>query len=492
MAIEPIKGFYVHDEVTDTDGVAKYDASALANLDDTVNLQGYAPDAKAVGDRLSAIEETANHADELATTLNEGGLELKDSVIEGQVDTWLDDHPEATTTVQDGAVTKAKINAAFLPEIENAYVTPEQFGAVGNGTTDDTAAIQAAFDSGEYVLFKQRTYKTTQPIIIENWLNRGFNASAAQILYTGTDYAFKFTNIVNADFYFGKVRADNGGCIGFYANDVNTWSQYVNIHFLEFSCLTNCIYAEVGHGSQWINEIRLYHGRFVRGEYAARLHEGTTEGEGHMSSWRFEKVGFEGVTNGLYSDATKDSGGHSFIDCRYSESFNILIKSTNLLRNILWVGNQAMESKYLDLAAGSRGIVISTLASDSAQYLSGYYAAIVDGKLVKTESTDYLLVPGSYTDADYDLTQRNSLMAPKRLIINAQSVTNLIIPSYYGDKNGFNEFYLSFAHPATSESPFTITKNGSVIKTFTSGGSTVIHAVYFDSTGWYFHKLTSI
>lgn len=29
MAIEPIKGFYVHDEVTDTDGVAKYDAGQL-------------------------------------------------------------------------------------------------------------------------------------------------------------------------------------------------------------------------------------------------------------------------------------------------------------------------------------------------------------------------------------------------------------------------------------------------------------------------------
>lgn len=31
MAIEPIKGFYVHDEVTDTDGVAKYDYNSLLN-----------------------------------------------------------------------------------------------------------------------------------------------------------------------------------------------------------------------------------------------------------------------------------------------------------------------------------------------------------------------------------------------------------------------------------------------------------------------------
>lgn len=47
---------------------AKYDAGSLVNLDDTVSLAGYAPDAKAVGDRLTAAEDTADHADELATT----------------------------------------------------------------------------------------------------------------------------------------------------------------------------------------------------------------------------------------------------------------------------------------------------------------------------------------------------------------------------------------------------------------------------------------
>lgn len=170
MAIEPIKGFYVHDEKTNTDGVAKYSADSLANLDDTVSLVGYAPDAKAVGDRLTATEGTANHADELAETLNKGGLELKDSVIEGQVDTWLDDHPEATTTVQDGAITKAKINTEFLPEIENAYVTPEMFGAVGDGTTDDTAAFQDmlgyCYNTGALSVLGSKTY-LVDPLVFD-------------------------------------------------------------------------------------------------------------------------------------------------------------------------------------------------------------------------------------------------------------------------------------------------------------------------------------
>lgn len=38
---------------------AKYDAGGLLNLDETVSLAGYAPDAKAVGDRLTTVESFA-------------------------------------------------------------------------------------------------------------------------------------------------------------------------------------------------------------------------------------------------------------------------------------------------------------------------------------------------------------------------------------------------------------------------------------------------
>ena len=39
--------------------------------------------------------------------------------IRDEVDKWLDDHPEATTTVQDGAITKQKLNPKFLYELES-------------------------------------------------------------------------------------------------------------------------------------------------------------------------------------------------------------------------------------------------------------------------------------------------------------------------------------------------------------------------------------
>jgi len=39
--------------------------------------------------------------------------------VEAAVDAWLDEHPEATTTVEDGSITRAKLNASLASEIDH-------------------------------------------------------------------------------------------------------------------------------------------------------------------------------------------------------------------------------------------------------------------------------------------------------------------------------------------------------------------------------------
>lgn len=104
----------------------------------------------------------------------EGGVEWvevgqpTDEQTNSAVSSWLDEHPEATTTVQDGAITEPKISPSFLPYIKNDYVTPQMFGAKGNGTTDDTKALQEAVDSGICVFIPQGVYLITTAVVIRN------------------------------------------------------------------------------------------------------------------------------------------------------------------------------------------------------------------------------------------------------------------------------------------------------------------------------------
>lgn len=179
-------------------------------VDPTLTLSGKAADAKATGAAVdkekeraskseSALEDKKADKTELDTerkridTLNDGGLNLKNEVIDTSIKAWLADHPEATTTVQDGAITEGKINAEFLPYIKKDYVTPEMFGAVGDGAADDSEALQKAFDyvteNNLNALYITGFYRCNRDIKVEKAFEltiSGLNMNRSRILMAGS------------------------------------------------------------------------------------------------------------------------------------------------------------------------------------------------------------------------------------------------------------------------------------------------------------------
>lgn len=66
-------------------------------------------------DDILLIEESATGTDKKVTLSNL----MSSSAMQTNVDNWLDEHPEATTTVQDGSITLDKLNEEVIAYIDS-------------------------------------------------------------------------------------------------------------------------------------------------------------------------------------------------------------------------------------------------------------------------------------------------------------------------------------------------------------------------------------
>lgn len=80
------------------------------------------------------------------------------------IDIVLSNHPEWVTTVVDGSLTEEKFTNDLKLAAINNFVTPIQYGAKGDGSTDDTDAIRAAIASGKPLLIAGGTFNITEDI----------------------------------------------------------------------------------------------------------------------------------------------------------------------------------------------------------------------------------------------------------------------------------------------------------------------------------------
>ena len=91
---------------------------------------------------------------------------------------YLEEHPEATCPIDDtagegdtGKVWSADKTAGEVATLSEAiaYKTPEEFGAKGDGTTDDSEAVQDAVDAGYAVRFgDNKTYYLESAVTIDH------------------------------------------------------------------------------------------------------------------------------------------------------------------------------------------------------------------------------------------------------------------------------------------------------------------------------------
>lgn len=89
------------------------------------------------------------------------------------------------------------------------YVTPEDFGAAGDGTEDDTEAVQAAIDyatANDLCVRGYKTYKTTGTLVIDT---SHLDVYLYQVSYGGTSHCISIRGTYN-NFRFDMLYCSNG------------------------------------------------------------------------------------------------------------------------------------------------------------------------------------------------------------------------------------------------------------------------------------------
>lgn len=140
-----------------------------------------------------------------------GSNKLKDELIamitgatQEQVDHWLDEHPEATTSVEDGSLTEIKFAQSVINDFKNSVKigNVKFYGAVGDGVTNDTTSIINCIANNDFIYFPKGKYLINQRISLNK-----------KILFGDFSTPYNDQSIDNGIYFTGSGSFNTGSCI---------------------------------------------------------------------------------------------------------------------------------------------------------------------------------------------------------------------------------------------------------------------------------------
>lgn len=130
--------------------------------------------------------------------------------ITSAVDDWLDEHPEATTTVQDGSITEAKLGNGLYNMVKSQPLNVLYLGVKNDGSEDCSAIINRETANNE-LYFPSGVYRIDNPLYIKHSIY-GAGASRQFATNNPTQGARLMSNITILSDTVGVVNINDGSC----------------------------------------------------------------------------------------------------------------------------------------------------------------------------------------------------------------------------------------------------------------------------------------
>lgn len=197
---------YFRDQAaTSAEAAAESEAGAASNM---LDAEAYAVGTRndvPVGPTDPAYHNNAKWYTDFA------GGSVHDAVYD-----WMGDHPTERVLLDDGSLTEAKFSDALKLKTIKDYVTPEMFGAVGDGVTDDSAAVLEAVSTKKTVIFFNKYYTSGFVInLSQHILNFGTLILTSPIIFCYTNGS----GVLNNSFEGGYIKISNSAAFKLISNE---------------------------------------------------------------------------------------------------------------------------------------------------------------------------------------------------------------------------------------------------------------------------------
>lgn len=282
----------------------------------------------------------------------------------------------AQTSAQQSAASAAEAAgyaASINPEILSRGVNVKAFGAKGDGVTNDTAAIEAAFDwvgdnGGGIVYVPKGVYLVGGPMLL--------NKSNVIIIGEGIDTTtFRITTTINDTFVFG-LSSNNLSNVGMMNLTIDAAAQQTGGHAITFKNGRNMFLDRIKIGANMYRGIMLLGGT-----------NGLGQDGYHIRNFIFESSNFYGITIGSTDVVKNVFISNGFMKCPGANAIDIKHVSRLLISDVIIKG--CFSGVYAVPAAGrvvdmvqATNMIIED-ASDTGWYLSTSNGGTMGGHIYR-------------------------------------------------------------------------------------------------------------